>query len=76
MPVRKTTPDKTHINFQWHMFQVHVAPQPLGTVHYLPLLLLIVARPFGATIMAGGAARRRHRPILVHYIDYMPGIYV
>ena len=39
MPVRKTTPDKTH-NFQWHMFQIHVAPQPLGTVHYLPLLLL------------------------------------
>ena len=30
MPVRKTTPDKTH-NLQWQMFHViHVAPQPLG----------------------------------------------
>ena len=37
MPVRKTTPDKTH-DFQWHMFLKHVAPQPLDTVHYLPLL--------------------------------------
>ena len=34
--VRKTTPDKTH-NFQCHTSQLHVAPQPLGTVHYLPL---------------------------------------
>ena len=37
-PVRKTTPDKTH-DFEWHMFQLDVAPRPLGTVHYLPLLL-------------------------------------
>ena len=40
MSVRKTTPDKTH-NFLWHMFQIHVA-QPLGTVHYLPLLFLLI----------------------------------
>ena len=40
MPVRKTTPDKTHNIFQWHMFQIHVALQPLGTVDYLPLLLV------------------------------------
>ena len=33
-------PDKTHNSFQWHMFRIHVAPQALGTVHYLSLLLV------------------------------------
>ena len=32
-----TTPDKNH-NLQWHMFQIHVPPRPLSTVHDLPLL--------------------------------------
>ena len=40
MPVRKTIPDKTHNNLQRHMFHIHVALQSLGTVHYLPLLLV------------------------------------
>ena len=39
MPVRGTTPDKTHM-FQWRMFQIHGAPQALGTVHYLTLLFV------------------------------------
>ena len=37
--VCKTTPDKTH-NFQWHMFQIHAAPQIVGTVHYLRLFFV------------------------------------
>ena len=39
MPVGKNTPDTTH-NLLWHLFQIHVAPQAIGTVHYLPLLLV------------------------------------
>ena len=65
MPVRKTTPDKTHY-FQWPMFQIHVAPQPLGTVHYLPLLV-VTSRPFRATIMESGAAARSLYPIIKHH---------
>ena len=38
VPVRETTPDKT-LNFQWHMFQMHVAGQILGKANYLPVPL-------------------------------------
>ena len=44
MPVRKAIPDKTH-NFQWHMFQLHVAPRPLVTV-LLHLLAMSFSRNY------------------------------
>ena len=52
------------------IFQIHVAPQPLGTVHYLPFLLQ--SRPFCAKIMEGGAADSCIRPTIMGNIfsDY------
>ena len=63
MPVRKNTLDKTHKFFQWHMFEMYVAPQPHGTVHYLPLLLLIVTS-FLRNNYGGRGTDRRPRPTL------------